>query len=237
MSSGSPPRTRGIPAVGHPSPGSVRFTPACAGNPNTDDLSSSIHPVHPRACGESSARHYRAGIDARFTPAHAGNPCRRFGSAGGTPVHPRACGESSICNSVRTGSSGSPPRMRGIPVDDGYHRVDHRFTPAHAGNPSARASTARIASVHPRACGESFGYAVKVSGNFGSPPRMRGILFPLSAGKTDLYAALPRPPDLPLSTVVHAHPISSMAPVAVSRPISRAFVLSALACSLRLSRI
>ena len=69
---GSSPRVRGTPASTRARCASSRFIPACAGNTPTTPVTTTIHTVHPRVCGE----HLDLGGEQR--PDW---------------VHPRVCGE------------------------------------------------------------------------------------------------------------------------------------------------
>ena len=171
---GSSPRMRGIRRWAVRGAGTARLIPAHAGNSSATARSRCRPPVHPRACGEfdpaaaetspargSSPRmrgipdvFVRAQFDARFIPAHAGNSqtcCSRKSAAA---VHPRACGEFCVARCFSRYSSGSSPRMRGIPAVHPPSPSGGRFIPAHAGNSPKNRFRRLITPVHPRACGE-----------------------------------------------------------------------------------
>ena len=69
-----------------------------------------------------------------ITPAHAGNTQLRTYSIPPERDHPRACGEYVSMASTLLMYGGSPPRMRGIPVNQGSQLGHDGITPAHAGN-------------------------------------------------------------------------------------------------------
>jgi len=110
---GSSPRLRGTQPAPRSAQMEPRFIPAPAGNTRSPSGTSSIGPVHPRACGEhdlhacmhrrmdGSSPRLRGTLAAllpgggmnRFIPAPAGNTRYRQLPAGSRAVHPRACGE------------------------------------------------------------------------------------------------------------------------------------------------
>ena len=110
----------------------------------------------------------------RFTPAQAGNTRRRCESSRRRPVHPRAGGEHRIGLRPPVTYDGSPPRRRGTHPGAVLSRGRPRFTPAQAGNTSARRSSGARWPVHPRAGGEHCETVVPSRPNTGSPPRRRG---------------------------------------------------------------
>ena len=77
------------------------------------------------------------GVDStivRFTPAYAGNIALRRWRSGCYQVHPRVCGEYKMYHKYTARKIGSPPRMRGILIQDWKDNFVFRFTPAYAGN-------------------------------------------------------------------------------------------------------
>ena len=68
--------------------------------------------------------------------------------------HPRACGELGSCPVHPPNNSGSSPRMRGTLLRGRRRPDDLRIIPAHAGNSPRIPARKRLASDHPRACGE-----------------------------------------------------------------------------------
>ena len=95
---------------------------------------------------------------------------------------------------------GSPPRMRGKPVDDIDCYECTRITPADAGKTMLYCGCRSTRQDHPRGCGENTVPPVGSAMLPGSPPRMRGKpprviqwrvkggITPADAGKTALYA-------------------------------------------------
>ena len=171
------------------------ITPAHAGN-TYDGMDGAFYFWdHPRACGEYRCRQLARsssrgspprmrGIPlaiiamlamAGITPAHAGNTIWRYPCGAGKGDHPRACGEYVIFDGRSYSVTGSPPRMRGIPIGDYFGLPTNGITPAHAGNTSCCSRSFHRFRDHPRACGEYQQTMLKKSVALGSPPRMRGI--------------------------------------------------------------
>ena len=154
--------------------------------------------VHPRACGERrcsrtwpnrtsgssprlrGTRHCPSfhGFDKRFIPAPAGNARQDARRSSVLSVHPRACGERSRRATLRSGRSGSSPRLRGTLRDQTLCPRQMRFIPAPAGNASLSPSVECLSTVHPRACGERDLHADVECNCHGSSPRLRGTLSP-----------------------------------------------------------
>ena len=131
---GSSPRMRGTRADARDGAAGNRFIPAHAGNATGNYRQRLKETVHPRACGERTAKiingipeagsspRMRGTLDAqdvkrvgeRFIPAHAGNAMHTATHWEQSTVHPRACGERVL--------------------DDVPPCYCKRFIPAHAGN-------------------------------------------------------------------------------------------------------
>ena len=111
----------------------------------------------------------------RFTPAHAGNTESVPAMFLQAQVHPRSRGEYLIARWNRVTVSGSPPLTRGILFTRQKTYIEHRFTPAHAGNTFGQISSALALKVHPRSRGEYDTKAVLTAFYEGSPPLTRGI--------------------------------------------------------------
>jgi len=106
------------------------------------------------------------------TARHAGMAARSSGQR-------QACGERHERNHQADGDYGSSPRVRGTPQHAHFRQRRLRFIPARAGNAPVFAAAARVAPVHPRACGErGFPFFEALSVN-GSSPRVRGTRAPL----------------------------------------------------------
>ncbi len=192
--SGSSPRARGTPELGHAPPGLARLIPARAGNTGSRRPRRKRPAVHPRARGE----HLSVSTDGvqlagssprargtllceaqdmwanRFIPARAGNTgasrCRTWRRT----VHPRARGEHLAFHQLEPREYGSSPRARGTRELDQPGRLGGRFIPARAGNTSRTAVSVSCKSVHPRARGEHCGAATYQAAPGGSSPRARG---------------------------------------------------------------
>ena len=191
---GSSPRVRGTRGGRRLRLGWRRFIPACAGNARRRTEARRGAPVHPRVCGErvvvagstptnagSSPRvrgtlcgPRRAAPYCRFIPACAGNAAPGGRPGAGRAVHPRVCGERVRLGLAVAHFGGSSPRVRGTPVtrQRELHRL--RFIPACAGNAPRARRRAWPPPVHPRVCGERYGWPRVGSVPDGSSPRVRG---------------------------------------------------------------
>ncbi len=132
----------------------------------------------------------------RFSPARAGNGSCRSRSCSTSPVQPRACGEWSELDTLPSRITGSAPRVRGMDLSEWrrhtlngsaprvrgmvairpYSIYAGRFSPARAGNGSARSPKTRTWTVQPRACGEWSVQNFYKAGHAGSAPRVRGMV-------------------------------------------------------------
>ena len=114
----------------------------------------------------------------RITPAHAGKSVMLKILRDTAGDHPRACGEKFLDFYIFHRMEGSPPRMRG--KEDLIYRKDVmlRITPAHAGKSTKGGKFYPIYEDHPRACGEKNNRPLSRYPFKGSPPRMRGKVFP-----------------------------------------------------------
>ena len=160
---GSSPRVRGTANGGRDNPRPLRFIPACAGNGRRAGHWCNGTPVHPRVCGERSARlastigwngssprvrgtdpgGRMAGGQARFIPACAGNGCKPSSAPTAVPVHPRVCGERPTKAPKTQAENGSSPRVRGTDRDADEIGPTIRFIPACAGNGRAHRMASR----------------------------------------------------------------------------------------------
>ena len=132
-----------------------------------------------------------------ITPADAGKTHSNGTHGTFSRDHPRGCGENSCNSSIITGKLGSPPRMRGKPVQSECPPSELRITPADAGKTRIHITITISSRDHPRGCGENSLSSSSCRSRSGSPPRMRGkrrlvrgrrISFritPADAGKTD----------------------------------------------------
>ena len=150
----------------------VRITPAYAGKSLTILILYTDRWDHPRVCGEKDV--FPHGLTLAVD-------------------HPRVCGEKAGKHTDRITTQGSPPRMRGkecslVPAD-----FPGGITPAYAGKSRENTQTALPRKDHPRVCGEKLNVFAFFFRQWGSPPRMRGKVRPLSSasntpGITPAYA-------------------------------------------------
>ena len=117
---------------------------------------------------------FRRIADTRITPAHAGKSSTPSGIPRPGKDHPRACGEKFLLQVVFPVQAGSPPRMRGKVVHQGFQNLHPGITPAHAGKSLGCWRPRAVQRDHPRACGEKQHSLTGTGRIAGSPPRMRG---------------------------------------------------------------
>ena len=113
-----------------------------------------------------------------LTPACAGNIRCSSAEARNRAAHPRRCGEYWLTRTASDGPAGSPPRMRGILYIGGLTNRYAGFTPACAGNIWHLCLTVTPIEAHPRVYGEYVSPFRSPTLPIGSPPHMRGILWP-----------------------------------------------------------
>ncbi len=158
----------------YPDNGYKRITPAGAGRSQLVLAVLVVEQDHPRGCGEkrSAARNLLACVGSpprvrgeegkpmnglplfRITPAGAGRSCSKKSVKQSRQDHPRGCGEKVLPCTLTAKQLGSPPRVRGEAVRQGWIMRYGRITPAGAGR-SDRVNC--ICSIQ-----------------LGSPPRVRG---------------------------------------------------------------
>ena len=112
--------------------------------------------------------------------------------------HPRACGEKPVQRIREISGWGSPPRMRGKGTRPPFLRNGAGITPAYAGKRGRKEVAPMSNRDHPRMCGEKALKSWLMSGDVGSPPRVRGkvfgqVLAALVLGITPAYAGKSRP--------------------------------------------
>ena len=189
---------------GNPETGRTHMTPdgsipAHAGKPVSASVPANVTRVYPRACGETTstpaAMRTAVGLSPRMRgnrvrarahdfaegsiPAHAGKPLRSMGALPVDGVYPRACGETMIGTSLRYPNQGLSPRMRGNLTSFPRSAGCQRSIPAHAGKPLSPCASTSSIRVYPRACGETFDFALGPGDLAGLSPRMRGNRFTL----------------------------------------------------------
>ena len=192
---GSSPRVWGIPKELREVMDRVRFIPTRVGNTSCRHGVKDAWPVHPHACGEYFATASRVlgssgssprvwgiqtepdpgGPPPRFIPTRVGNTRRPAMYRAQTTVHPHACGEYISWVSLRMSTSGSSPRVWGIPIGDAVHQMQGRFIPTRVGNTPRQAEPCPPIPVHPHACGEYRPASDSARYKAGSSPRVWGI--------------------------------------------------------------
>ena len=122
-------------------------------------------------------------VKIRITPADAGKTiticlcaCKRWD-------HPRGCGENIFPFYQCWHYLGSPPRMRGKRALAVGQIAGGRITPADAGKTTFWVDNANVGKDHPRGCGENCWIERNHVYEDGSPPRMRGKRFCVSASR------------------------------------------------------
>lgn len=115
----------------------------------------------------------------RITPACAGNTYAIRNDVVQKKDHPRMCGEYYDQKWLAQPSRGSPPHVRGILNYTSKKVKAFRITPACAGNTSKARKKPCKRLDHPRMCGEYGLIRTQAPASSGSPPHVRGILFPL----------------------------------------------------------
>ena len=172
------------------------ITPARAGKTTIRTINKIDQSDHPRACGENALMSPLAALNdgspprvrgkprrtapamalSRITPARAGKTIVPPFNGGTRPDHPRACGENFPVHFDAPAVKGSPPRVRGKPIQARVVECKNRITPARAGKTRPGALRSTPYSDHPRACGENSPTRTPVYSVIGSPPRVRGKL-------------------------------------------------------------
>ena len=174
------------------------ITPACAGKSGTSCISVRTARDHPRVCGEKlksfanavelegSPPRVRGKVNngtsrnygCRITPACAGKSLRCHLRSAVRWDHPRVCGEKWEEELSSRLEEGSPPRVRGKGVDRKIALLRYGITPACAGKRTGAEACGGCSWDHPRVCGEKFPCFGCVLAAKGSPPRVRGKVYP-----------------------------------------------------------
>ncbi len=222
---GSPPRVRGKPSGLSVFTIVIGITPACAGKTYYMGLWAGEIRDHPRVCGENmrieweclilegspprvrGKLHLLAEALCRFgiTPACAGKTVHGPDNEFAWRDHPRVCGENTLLFQSLRVQMGSPPRVRGKPINPLSSPATVGITPACAGKTFQAVYKQEPDRDHPRVCGENGFLNSSFATARGSPPRVRGKLdefkakrlalgiTPACAGKTSTA----RPPHSP----------------------------------------
>ena len=195
---GSPPRVRGLLRLLRPRHHRQRITPACAGTTTRHNLPKVATWDHPRVCGDYDAhaatisghagspprvRGLRSACSCahrphRITPACAGTTSRRAACVSLSWDHPRVCGDYAAVKGKIDNLVGSPPRVRGLLSASYAAVVGDRITPACAGTTPQMRPVPDPHGDHPRVCGDYPTRSPARMAAMGSPPRVRGLLYP-----------------------------------------------------------
>ena len=172
---GSPPQVRGKPLWMPSGRLNRRITPAGAGKTAFGCIPQAAARDHPRRCGENLQLLLQPQLPPGSPPQVRGKPAMpraRPTAEGITPAgagktrdnqhppparqdHPRRCGENG-CGPVRLPRRmGSPPQVRGKPMQNTLRNAAIRITPAGAGKTLPAAQTPFQFRDHPRRCGEN----------------------------------------------------------------------------------
>ena len=109
----------------------------------------------------------------RITPACAGTTIVTDDITAFGQDHPRVCGNHSYDVTSKTGSPGSPPRVREPHTPEFHLSSTRRITPACAGTTGCRRSDQPEDEDHPRVCGNHRLWPGLCCYPRGSPPRVR----------------------------------------------------------------
>ena len=145
-----------------------------------------------------------------ITPACAGNRQRLPSSTTSSTDHPRVCGEQHAELFGVTVIIGSPPRVRGTVPNLATQYGGNRITPACAGNRMTKRYIYGEGGDHPRVCGEQYPCWHFGRPHHGSPPRVRGTVFPTilagNAHRITPACAGNRPPPFAAAWCTGDHP-------------------------------
>ena len=96
-----------------------------------------------------------SGLYPWITPACAGKTKQEEYIYGDTEDHPRVCGENPVFPTSVSGTSGSPPRVRGKHIQTLPYINFSGITPACAGKTPKGLLSPKETQDHPRVCGEN----------------------------------------------------------------------------------
>ena len=199
-SRGSSPRVRGKPREEAATIDMGGLIPARAGKTPLLHLRMLALWAHPRACGENEAGDEKGAVfegssprvrgkrgrgrEGRrlrgLIPACAGKTTEPTPSRENWRAHPRVCGENCTQPSPPWPLMGSSPRVRGKQEGAGGEPCRVGLIPACAGKTGSPASLTSGGRAHPRVCGENEGALRSVLARWGSSPRVRGKLTPIT---------------------------------------------------------
>ena len=113
---------------------------------------------------------------AGITPAGAGKTPLHGAYQRTVQDHPRRCGENFYKVGLAAYDTGSPPQVRGKPVNLRLIAAAAGITPAGAGKTGHSVAATVQQKDHPRRCGENQSPTLRPRGFGGSPPQVRGKL-------------------------------------------------------------
>ena len=185
---------RGNPKEPVPRRSIERTIPACAGEPQSLVIVSSLVMDYPRVCGGTSCRAFKENCRKGLSPRVRGNPGRSTAcdlTAGTIPAcagepltfarpllpgrdYPRVCGGTAYLCSAIASRQGLSPRVRGnLPHGQEGHR-DKGTIPACAGEPICRHFSMAARKDYPRVCGGTTAKPRRAYSSKGLSPRVRG---------------------------------------------------------------
>ena len=175
-SNGSSPRVWGIRLADYTPRGSPRFIPTRVGNTRLLEQGPGSSAVHPHACGEYLGGFFAARQIAGSSPRVWGiHPYFGMSSENVRFIPTRVGNTECAVNRVRE-SNGSSPRVWGILEVQVSRENLQRFIPTRVGNTICARDCRSALPVHPHACGEYPLARVLCSQDYGSSPRVWGIL-------------------------------------------------------------
>ena len=172
----------------------IRYIPTLVGRLSLPLCASSLHPVHPHACGEIYAMRRRTltkhgtsprlwgdsisisvvDLSVRYIPTLVGRLQYLSRFAPTSAVHPHACGEISIVALLPPNRPGTSPRLWGDCSARSDIRIDKRYIPTLVGRFSRVERLHFQTAVHPHACGEILSVESLYSTRYGTSPRLWG---------------------------------------------------------------
>lgn len=130
-------------------------------------------------------------VDERITPAYAGNTPTTISRGPSSRDHPRICRGAQSSPAQKFSGEGSPPHTRGALLDVLLFPPILKIIPAYAGNTARGLPMKAVKSVHPRVCREHDICHPQTCAEKGSTPNMRGTLHPIVAKSGD-FGSPPR---------------------------------------------
>ena len=172
---GSSPRVRGKQGSARLRWPRLGLIPACAGKTKLLGVGGLPHEAHPRVCGENgfgamlaagaggSSPRVRGKLYGRLDLRHRARLIPACAGKTSTPdfseiegwAHPRVCGENFLEPPASRSMTGSSPRVRGKPLNEGTTLSHARLIPACAGKTHPANRNPQKLQAHPRVCGEN----------------------------------------------------------------------------------